>query len=163
MDDGYGEIEEFNAVKTVYFAHPIAHYDDEIEWTCIEIIMNLLTPNDRDVSDGYIDIMNPNQKWLHNMYVARKEEQCSPGDKEPFEIFREIVRACDMVVGVTFFDGTLGAGVAEEMKVGLESGKEVYLIFFNQGIKFFLPVSNLDNYTILSREETRKRIDKGEM
>ncbi len=151
--------------KTVYFAHPISHYNTEFEWEAIEVIIHMLTPIGEDPTEGIIRVMNPNQKWLGGIYKARKEA----GDVNPFEIFREIVKACDIVVGVTFFDGALGAGVAEECKIALESGKPVFLLYVHDGdwgegqIKLFIPFTGLGNYRVLTREETRARIDNGEM
>ena len=60
-------------------------------------------------------------------------------------------------------DGSIGAGVAEECRVGQESDKEVYLIYLFEGKKLFMPFTGLMNYTVLTREETRAKIDKGEM
>jgi hypothetical protein len=140
--------------KTVYFSHPIAHYNTEFEWECIETIIMMLTPVGEDPTDGYIHIMNPNQKWLQNLYVTRRES----GDDNPFEIFREIAISCDIVVGVTFFDGAIGAGVFEECRVALENNKDVYMIFINNGRKLFMPVTyNMSSYKVLSRKDTRQK------
>ncbi len=145
--------------KSVYFSHPMAHYNSDLEWECIEIIIGMLTPVGEDPTEGMISIMNPNQRWLSRLYLARK----NAGDEDPFEIFREIARSCDIVVGVSFLDGCIGAGVAEECETALEDGKDVYLIFFNEGRKLFLPLSSLDPYEVLSREDTRSRTERGFM
>jgi len=142
--------------EQIYFAHPIAHYNTEFEWECIDLIINALTPIGEDITDGGINIFNPNQKWLSKLYQKRK-------NKDGFEIFREIVRCCDSIVGVTFMDGILGAGVAEELDTALAAEIPAYLIFVDNGKKYFMPVSDLKNYKILSIEETRKRIDNGVM
>ena len=145
--------------KCVYYAHPMAHYDTELEWECIETIMYMLSPIGKEptIKDG-LTLMNPNQKWLANMYQNRK------GDNKvySFAVFTEIVLACDIVVGVTFLDGTLGAGVGQEMKVAIENDIPTYILFLDNGIKLFMPCLDIDNYKVLSIEETRKRIDIGE-
>jgi hypothetical protein len=145
--------------KVVYYAHPLSHYDTDFEWECVETILHMLTPIGEDPTEGYIHIMNPNQRWLSNLYKNRTN------GTDPFEIFREIVRSCNAIVGVTFFDGTLGSGVAEEMREGLRNGIPVYVIFIDDGKKLFMPVSDIamPGYRILSRVETRKKINDGEM
>lgn len=143
--------------RTAYFAHPISHYDDDIEWECIETIITMLTPVGKDVTEGWIHIMNPNQRWLSNLYERRLREM----DEDPFDIFRQIAISCDVIVGVSFMDGSIGAGVAEEIKTCLLEGIPAYLIYINNGIKLFLPVSNIDNFKILSREETRAKTKEG--
>lgn len=143
--------------EVVYFAHPICHYDRDIEWECINIILEMLTPIGEDPTDGFIHIMNPNQRWLSNLYQRRLAE----GEEDPFDIFRQIALSCDMIVGVTFADGTIGAGVGEEMKTCIEKGIPAYLIMLHDKRKLFIPVSNMDNYVILSRDETRKKIKRG--
>lgn len=145
--------------KTVYFAHPLSHYDTDFEWECIETIIQMLTPVTEDPTEGYINIMNPNQQWLHNLYVARRESD----DDNPFEIFREIAISCDIIVGVTFFDGAIGAGVYEEMRVCSANNKDVYLIFIDDGRKLFIPIINMSNYKVLSIEETHQRKVDGVM
>ena len=145
--------------KVVYFAHPIVHYDTDFEWECINVILTMLTPIDEDPSHGYIHIMNPNQRWLGNLYKQRRDA----GHKDPFDIFRQIAKACDITVGCTFFDGVLGAGVAEECKTAQENGRECYLIFVHDDKKLFMPFSGLAGYKVLSRDETRERIDAGVM
>ena len=149
MDDRKGQV--------VYFAHPICHYDKDIEWECINIIIEMLTPIGEDPSDGFTHIMNPNQRWLSNLYQRRRAD----GNEDPFDIFRQIALSCDMIVGVTFYDGTIGAGVGEEMKTGIEKGIPTYLIMIHEGMKLFIPVSEMSNYVILSREETRRKIKRG--
>jgi len=138
-------------IKTVYFAHPKVHYDEDIEIECIISIVSMLGEE--------IDIFNPNQKWLGDVYMARKEA----GDENAFEIFREIARAHDIIVGATFMDGIIGAGVAEELVEGVKNGKDCYLIYINKGIKLFLPFSTLNHYTVLNIEQTRKRTKLGEL
>ena len=136
-----------NNIKVVYFAHPVIHYNTEFEWECIETIVTMLTPIGEDPREGNIQIMNPNQQWLQNLYQNRKADN----HEDPFGIFHEISKSCDIIVGCTFFDGVIGAGIAGEMKIGLENGKDVYLIFIQNNKKLFFPVSNMDNYTIWFR------------
>jgi hypothetical protein len=114
---------------------------------------------DFDLTKPELEIMNPNQQWLSNVYKNRKIDN----HPDPFNIFKEIASACNITVGCTFFDGSIGAGVANEMKSSLEEGKEVYLIFLHEGKKLFLPVTSLDNFKVLTIEETRERIRKGIM
>src|SRR5210317_890062 len=149
MDDRKGQV--------AYFAHPISHYDTDFEWECINIIIEMLTPIGEDPTDGFIHIMNPNQRWLSNLYQRRRAD----GNEDPFDIFRQIALSCDMIVGVTFYDGTIGAGVGEEMKTCIENGIPTYLIMIHEGKKLFIPVSDMSNYVILSREETRRKIKRG--
>lgn len=153
-------------MKTIYFAHPVTHYNKNIEIECIHIITTMLMPleyadevDDFDSIGPEFEIMNPNQQWLQNVYQNRKKEN----HPDPFNIFREIASACDITVGCTFYDGILGAGVANEMKTALEDGKDVYLIFLDNGRKLFLPITSLDNFRILSIEETREKTKKGEV
>lgn len=145
--------------KTVYFAHPKLHYDTEFEMDCIEIIINMLIPVNDHIIEESIEIFNPNQKILSDMYKARKEA----GDADPFALFREIAGAADIVVGVTFFDGSIGAGVSEELTEAVKKGKEAFLIYVSNGIKAFIPFLDIGNYTVLSIEETRKRTVRGDM
>jgi len=151
MDDRKG--------KVVYFAHPMSHYDTDFEWECIDTIIHMLTPIGEDPTEGFIHIMNPNQKWLSTLYKRRLHA----GDEDPFEIFREIATSCSMIVGVSFMNGDIGAGVAEEIKSCIEVGIPAYLIFLHAGQKLFMPVTNIDEYRILSRKDTRDRKEKGVM
>lgn len=146
-------------MKSVYFAHPKAHYDTDFEIECIEVILHMLIPIGSNILEKKIEIFNPNQKILSKMYKERKDS----GDSDPFELFREIARAADIVVGVTFFDGSIGAGVAEELIECLNNGKEAYLIFVDNGTKMFIPFINQNHYNILSIKETRERMNRGEM
>lgn len=145
--------------KVVYFAHPIAHYDTDLEWECIETIIHMLTPIGEDPTDGFIHIMNPNQRWLSNLYIQRRDS----GHKDPFDIFRQIASACDIIVGVTFMNGKIGAGVGEEMETCIKNGIPAYLIMLHEAQKLFLPISSMDNFVILSRDDTRAKIKRGEM
>jgi hypothetical protein len=148
------------STQTVYFAHPKVHYDTDFEIDCIAIIMDMLTPIGTDIMDSNIELFNPNQKILSDIYKARKEA----GDEDPFALFREIARVADIVVGVTFFDGSIGAGVAEELDAARKEDKETYLIHItSRGTKVFMPFISLDHFTVLSIEETRKRTLKGDM
>ena len=140
--------------KTVYFAHPMAHYDTDFEWECVRIIHQMLNTSEEQTPN--IEIMNPNRKWLSSLYLNRKNS----GDPDPFGIFREIVRGCDIIVGVSFFDGCIGAGVDEECLEGLRNGKKVFLISIKDGMKMFVPYHQAKG-KVLTREETRQRkIDK---
>ena len=145
--------------KTVYFAHPKAHYDTDFEIECIDVIINMLVPIGANPMEGHIEIFNPNQKIMGDVYKARK----LAGDTNPFEFFREFARAADIVVGVTFFDGSIGAGVDEELTEAFNNGKETYLIYVSNGTKVFIPFISRTHYNILSIEETRARTIKGEM
>jgi hypothetical protein len=138
-------------VRSVYFAHPLVHYDEEIETECIFAIVSMLGED--------IAIFNPNQKWLSDLYKARK----AANHKDPFGIFREIAKAHDIIVGATFMDGIIGAGVATELKEGVENNKDCYLIYINKGVKMFLPFTTLDNYQTLDIGQTRKRTKLGEL
>ena len=146
-------------IKTVYFAHPKVHYNTEIEIECLDVIITMLNPAGSDITEGRIDITNPNQKWIGDLYQIKKDT----GDPDPFQLFRDIAKAHDIVVGATFLDGTLGAGVAEECKEAYDNGKEVYLIMFHEGMKLFLPFTGFAGHVVLSIEETREKIKKGEL
>lgn len=146
--------DENKKLTSVYYAHPISHYNTEFEWDCIETILHMLTPIGEDITESPIQIMNPNQKWLSQIYQNRKAE----GHEEPFSIFNEVVRGCDVVVGCTFFDGSIGAGVAKEMAEAIAAEKDVYLIFLANGIKFFMPCISMENYKVLTVEETRAKL-----
>lgn len=141
-------------MKSVYFAHPVTHYDQPIELDEINVIISMLG----DEMASNIEIMNPNQKWLGQAYQNRKNND----HPDVFGLFTEIARACDICVGATFLDGALGAGVAKEMISCLENDQPVYLIFYaDNNVRFFYPVASLDNYMILTVEETRTRIKEG--
>lgn len=146
--------DENKKLTCVYFAHPISHYNTQFEWECIEVILTMLTPIGVDLTESNIEIMNPNQKWLSQIYQNRKAE----GHEEPFGIFNEVVRGCDVVVGCTFFDGSIGAGVAKEMSEAQAAEKDVFLIFIANGIRFFMPCVSMENYRVLTVEETRAKL-----
>lgn len=146
-------------MKSVYFAHPLTHYNTNIEYDCIEIMFYMLVPVGENLEEYMMEIMNPNQEWLARLYESRKKL----GDGNAFEIFKEIVRSCDIVVGSSCLDGSISAGVAEEMNEGLKCGKEVFLILFDKGRKMFLPYMGSGIYNVLSIEETRNRIKEGVM
>lgn len=144
--------------EVVYFAHPVVHYNTSIEYDCIDFIYQSFKPTMMEEDDEYtLHVMNPNQPWLQNLYNNRKKSN----HPDPFEIFQEIARSCDIIVGTTFLDGILGAGVANEMEEGLKNRKKVYLIMFDNGTKLFLPYMGSGIYTVLSIEETRKRNKEG--
>ena len=145
--------------KTVYFAHPKAHYDTDFEMECIGIIIGMLVPIGAEPMEGHIEIFNPNQKILSDIYKARKLS----GDTDPFELFREYAREADIVVGVTFFDGSIGAGVADELTEAFNNGKDTYLIYVSNGIKVFIPFISKTHYKILSIAETREKTMRQEM
>ena len=140
-----------DAVKkyTIYFAHPMSHYNTTFEHACIRAIESHFFTVE-------FEIMNPNRKWLSNLYLNR----LASGDKDSFEIFREIVRSCDATVGAKFWDGSLGAGVAEECHTAKQANKQVLLLDnkFN-----FSDFQSLDDYTVLSIPETRQRREEGIM
>lgn len=146
--------DENKKLTSVYYAHPISHYNTDFEWMCIEIIITMLTKIGEDLSEPSIEIMNPNQKWLSQVYQNRKAE----GHEEPFGIFNEVVKGCDVVVGCTFFDGSIGAGVAKELETAQENDKDVYLIYVNGGTKLFMPLLGMSNYKVLTVEETRAKL-----
>jgi hypothetical protein len=153
MDDRGGIMEK----RLVYFAHPMSHYDKEIEFDCLEFIWCALGENDlhRKVE---IEIFNPNQ-----LFVQRHVERLREEGEEYFDFFREIVKSCDIVVMTSFLDGKIGAGVAEEGTVGAKYGKKVFLLYFDEdGNKMFESVDPIDLDEItLTIEETRERIRKG--
>lgn len=149
-------------MKTLYFAHPMSHYNEDIEYECMELIMHSfmpkLTPDD---TEGDIYLFNPNDPVLDKLYNNRFENN----HEDPFSIFKEIVAACDYAVGVCYTDGAIGCGVAAELQVHIDAGKTVYLIFFdpefNDRKKFIMPVSSLENFRVLNRDETRQRTEEG--
>lgn len=131
-------------MKYVYFAHPLTHYYTELELKC-----------ERRIRD-YINnakVVNPNQKWISNIYLNRKANGCS----DPFAIFKEMVDACDIVVGVTFMDGILGAGVHTECMRGYATGKKVFILKPDT-LKFF-PFNTM--WESLSIKETKENTKLG--
>ena len=132
--------------QLVYFAHPVTHYNTEMEVKCEKKI--------RDYID-YAEIFNPNQEWLQRVYDNRKKN----GHETPFDIFKELAEACDITIGVAFMDGVLGAGVANECHRAYAAGKEVLVLFPSTmeivGFNTMLPS--------LSIKETRERIKRKEM
>ena len=142
-------------MKTVYFAHPLSHYDEDIEYKCMEIIMTSFM-NDEDEEQLYI--FNPNDPVIDRLYKKRREDSHGP---DPFSIFTELARACDYIVGACFTDGAIGYGVATELQVQIDDGKQVYLIFFDDEFegqkRFIMPVSSLSSFRVLNREETHQR------
>lgn len=151
--------EEKDLNQCVYFAHTLSHYDTELEWECIETIMNMLMPIGKEPTmNSGITLMNPNQKWLHTLYMNKKKYN----EVDPFSIFIDIALACDIVVGSTFLDGSIGAGVAKEMEAAIKNDMPTYILYLADGVKMFMPCLDIDNYQVLSRKETRRRIDAGE-
>lgn len=152
-------------MKTVYFAHPVSHYDMDLERECIDVIYTMLSDCknensflNRTLVD--VEIFNPNQQWLQNLYKNRKRK----GHKDPFSIFTEIANACDITVGVAFIDGTVGAGVAKEVDSAVQKGKDVYMIYFEpDGRKLFSKFEDIKNFRVLSIEETREKIKNGQV
>jgi hypothetical protein len=56
-------------------------------------------------------IIDPNNELLSTVYNNLKVL----GDPDAFQIFTLVCRACDHMLGVAFGDGSLGAGVANEL------------------------------------------------
>jgi hypothetical protein len=142
----------------VYFAHPISHYDTELENDCEEFIHNAFGQYSED-SKLDIDIVNPNTLFVQK-HVDRLRAE---GVEDYFDFFREMVKSCDIIVMTSFLDGKIGAGVAEEGTVAANYLKKVFLLYFDEdGIKMFKRVDPINfDELILSREETRKRIKAG--
>ena len=128
----------------VYFAHALSHYNTDFEKECESAIR-------RRFPDA--DIFNPNQQIVQNLYENRKNS----GHENPFGIFDEIVKACDYVVGVSFHDGVLGAGVGKECMIGYKHCDDVLTLNHNFNFDYFFP----DSIKILSINETRQRIRDG--
>jgi hypothetical protein len=144
-------------MKDVYIAHPKVHYNTDLEMKSIAIIAHMLSLNGLELQQ--LRIFNPNQAWLSKIYQERKAN----GDPDPFEIFREVARSCNIVVGITYLDGIIGAGVGEELNTAIKNGQEVYLLYLNESNVMFSPIKSLEEYGILSISETRKRNDEGRM
>ena len=140
MDDGGLNM------KLVYFAHPITHYNKVIEQRCLEII-------EKEFDGEDFEIFNPNVTWLDRIYSKRKDDKHS----NPFEIFTEIVAICDVVVGVSFMDGEIGAGVFKELQKAYDNDKETYIILGDMKMYPFSP-----GYEGLTVAETKERI-KGDV
>jgi hypothetical protein len=155
--DGDVIITEEKDRKGIFFSHPVTHYDTEFELECVGVIANMMVPIGEDPLDGSIRIFNPNQKWLSNLYQRKKKE----GDN-PFTVFTDIAISCDVIVGVSFFDGTIGAGVAGELNACVNEGIPAFLIKIEDGVKTFIPYKKED-HRILTIEETRQKTKRGEM
>lgn len=140
--------------KLVYYAHPMSHYDTDLEKDCIEIIWEMLGGG-YDDEEVEIELFNPNQLMV-DRHISRIIEE---GNKEYFDFFRELVKSCDIVVAVTFKDGMIGSGVADEAMTGLKYGKKVFLLTFDDdGNKMFFLIDDIEEGCVLSREETRERV-----
>lgn len=159
MDDRGGMMEEKEKKKVVvYFAHPMSHYDKEIETDCEEFIYSAFGQYSEE-SKLDVELVNPN-----NIFVQRHIDRLkSEGIEDYFDYFREMVKSCDIIVMTTFLDGEIGTGVAEEGTVAAKQGKKVFLLYFDEdNIKMFERVDPIDlDELILTREETRDRIIAG--
>ena len=155
-----GMMEEEKEMKkvVVYFAHPMSHYDTDLEDDCEHFIRQAFGEY---CESGKLDItlVNPNHIFVQRHIDRLKEE----GVEDYFDYFREMVKSCDIVVMTTFLDGKIGTGVAEEGTVAAKYGKKVFLLYFDDdGIKMFERVDPIDlDELILTREETRDRIIAG--
>jgi hypothetical protein len=140
-------------MKLVYFAHPVTHYGKDIEIECEKTIREEMKLH----LESEIEIFNPNQVWLDRLYKNRKLTR----HPNPFEIFTEIVGVCDVVVGVTFTDGKIGAGVYKEM-VSSDSnyGYPTYVLPADSKFVFEFNEKQI-SHLALTIEETRERIKKG--
>lgn len=145
-------------MKDIYFAHPKLHYNTDIEMKSLNALANMLTFTGLEIQD--MRILNPNQDWLGKIYEERKAK----GDPVPFEIFREVARSCDIVVGVTFLDGVLGSGVAEEMRTAIDNNQDTYILYLSNEEVIFKKVTSLqEEYHVLTINETRERNEQGVM
>lgn len=135
---------------SIYFAHPKAYYNTNSEMTCMgEIYRKFFEKN------VIVDITNPNKKWISEFYLRRKRS----GDKNAFDFFRDLASAHDITVGLLFSDNSIGAGVAEECLSALQNNREVFILSYND--MKFKKVEKLDDYKILTIEETSERNKKG--
>lgn len=138
-------------MKIVYFAHPVTHYGEYEE----ERALNLIMESFGAFSDGEeIEIFNPNQEWLQRLYNNRKKNN----HPDRFSIFVEIVDACDIVVGSSYRDDMIGAGVAKELKKAYNNGNPTYIIMWEDCITIQKFIFEEFSDSILTIEETRERI-----
>jgi hypothetical protein len=148
-----------NEKLLIYFAHPKTHYNTELEDNCWDFIATCF-----DIYEHDSEIFNPNQLFIDKHMTRLKEE----GDENYFQIFRDIVRSCDITVGTCFTDNVLGAGVKEEMETSLSFNKPTFLVTFHdlgdyivKGMKQVTSLKQLKVIPFLTIEETRERINAG--
>lgn len=114
-----------------YYAHPVCYYDTVIE----AYVVGRMKGCD-------LEVVNPNTPEHQEGYA-----------REGMDYFLKICEECSGCVFQSFTDFTLGAGVAKEVESFLNRDLPVYHIMYGQ----FITVNDLDNYKVLSIEETRNK------
>lgn len=172
----------------IYFAHPVTHYNEPEENTCFFVIkeyfsmvykqMNFAHGETKEQDGRWFQIVNPNQHWIQRRYNDLKEQQANDeilddGYADPFDFFNDLVKACQITVGVPILStGLFGAGVANEMRTSLKNGALVFELVPAFGGKDFqsqpytlrhvnsyrMDKIMMSSYTI---EDTRKLINAG--
>lgn len=124
----------------LYFAHPRATYNTEIEDKAIKYITKQFPDH---------IIVNPNVDWIQGK-----------ANSMGFDIFFKVINTVDVIVGMTFKDGRWGMGMYREAIHGESKGKQIYELNPYNGK--FNKIDNMKSIKPLSAEETYDRIPKEE-
>lgn len=134
----------------MYYAHPMSWYGTSDEFADLGLIKNAgWTP------------LNPNTSEFDK--AAKAEKAAGRGGMEPF---LQAVRKADAIAVRAFRDGRLGSGVAGELLQAIIFSKEVYELAPGPSgtqrlAKVYNPRALLTG--VLTVEETRRRIQRGEL
>ncbi|MBR9681300.1 MAG: hypothetical protein GOV00_00700 [Candidatus Altiarchaeota archaeon] len=102
-------------------------------------------------------------EFTGKMYMKIRSETDGEGGKKGSGMLfytapKGLLSHVDALVGVSYADGKFGAGAGLEMQWGLEHGKPVYEMVYNEDLLEIREVSELDESRILSIPDTRERV-----
>jgi hypothetical protein len=122
----------------IYFAHPVAHYNTDMETMCL-----------RSIREAFPDahIINPNGEG-HT--IAYKQYGMN--------YFKGIVSNCDAVAYAPFSDGEVGMGVFTEIMTMVDMNGKIFKATPNQVVE--VSVNEVYGIRPLSILETRERTKK---
>jgi len=139
----------------IYFAHPMCEYGTELEKEVIERIKEADIDEIRGVDD--IEIVNPSDPKILREFKAFGKKNAMH-----MKFFLDLVRTCDVIVGMPFLNGQWGAGVYAEMKVMQEKCGSVWQVEWywdDDGSPYFcLERVNVEDIRPLSITETRQTV-----
>lgn len=130
LNENYG-------LSKIYFAHPINTYNKPIEYEMIYEIEKAFPTK---------FILNPNNPSIESLYKI-----------QGMDVFKKLVGECDSLICLPFDDGTIGAGKAKEITWALRGNKPCYYIVSTNPF-MYEPLTNLEDYQVLSVDETREKL-----
>jgi hypothetical protein len=92
--------------RHVYFARPVTYYPYELKNKAILAAVSRHYEYPQDAA-----ILDPSMPPFETIYQNLKRI----GDPDAFEIFKLAARSCDYIIAVAFADGSIGAGVNNEV------------------------------------------------